>query len=121
MGDAQLLTFANGDTKMPYKSKKDFTDYMRGYQRRNVDDKVEDNRNRKEFEKRGLVHKGDGKEIDHIVPRSKGGSNDDDNLRVVKAKTNKLKSNKEEEVSKKYKRKKNKEFSKAVRKAAKNK
>lgn len=37
---------------------------------------------RREFEKKGLVHKGDHKDIDHKKPLSRGGSNDDDNLRV---------------------------------------
>jgi hypothetical protein len=37
---------------------------------------------RAEFEKKGLVHKGDGKDIDHKKPLSRGGSNADSNLRV---------------------------------------
>lgn len=43
---------------------------------------------RREMEKKGLVHKGDGKEVDHIRPLSKGGSNDNSNLRVVSRKVN---------------------------------
>lgn len=31
----------------------------------------------------GITHKGDGKDIDHIKPLSKGGSNDRSNMRVV--------------------------------------
>lgn len=38
--------------------------------------------------KRGLVHKGDGKQVDHKVELVKGGSNDNANLRVVSAHTN---------------------------------
>lgn len=38
--------------------------------------------------KKGLVHKGDGKEVDHAKPLSKGGSNTSGNLRVVSASTN---------------------------------
>lgn len=37
---------------------------------------------RDEFEKKGLVKKGDGKDIDHKKPLSRGGSNDPSNLRV---------------------------------------
>ena len=39
-------------------------------------------------EKAGLVHKGDGKAVDHIKPLSKGGTNEKSNLRVVPAKIN---------------------------------
>lgn len=38
---------------------------------------------RAEMESRGLVHKGDGKEVDHKNPLSRGGSNASSNLRVV--------------------------------------
>lgn len=37
---------------------------------------------RDRMEKRGLVRKGDGKDVDHRRPLSRGGSNDDSNLRV---------------------------------------
>lgn len=33
--------------------------------------------------KKGLVHKGDGKDVDHKTPLSKGGSKADSNLRVT--------------------------------------
>jgi hypothetical protein len=36
----------------------------------------------------GVTHKGDGKDIDHKVPLSKGGSNAKSNQRVVSAATN---------------------------------
>lgn len=36
----------------------------------------------------GVTHKGDGKDIDHKVPLSKGGSNAKSNQRVVSASTN---------------------------------
>jgi 5-methylcytosine-specific restriction endonuclease McrA len=38
---------------------------------------------RRAAEKAGLVHKGDGKDVDHIKPIDKGGSNARSNLRVV--------------------------------------
>lgn len=37
---------------------------------------------RREMEEEGKVHKGDGKDVDHKRPLSKGGDNDDSNLRV---------------------------------------
>jgi hypothetical protein len=37
---------------------------------------------RREFEEKGLVRKGDGKDVDHRRPLSRGGTNADDNLRV---------------------------------------
>lgn len=43
---------------------------------------------RRELEKAGLVRKGDGKEINHKVPLSKGGSNDRSNLEVTTRKKN---------------------------------
>lgn len=54
-------------------------------------DRAARNRNRREFEAEGRVRKGDGKEIDHKVPLSKGGSNDRSNLRVVSRTTNRAK------------------------------
>jgi hypothetical protein len=38
--------------------------------------------------KTGAVHKGDGKDVDHKKPLSKGGSNGSGNLRVKKASAN---------------------------------
>lgn len=43
---------------------------------------------RRQFEKDGKVHKGDGKDIDHKVPLSKGGSNAESNGRVTSASAN---------------------------------
>jgi len=46
-----------------------------------------DNRKRKaarrKLEAKGMVKKGDGREVDHAKPLSKGGSNADGNLRVT--------------------------------------
>lgn len=38
--------------------------------------------------KEGLVHKGDGKDVDHKRPLSKGGTNSRSNLRVVDSSSN---------------------------------
>ena len=46
------------------------------------------NKARREAEKEGKVHKGDGKEIDHVKPLSKGGSNAKANRRVVSRRKN---------------------------------
>lgn len=46
------------------------------------------NANRRAALAKGIVHKGDGKEIDHKVPLSKGGAAGGSNLRVVSASSN---------------------------------
>ena len=38
---------------------------------------------RREAEREGKVHKGDGKDVDHKTPIRKGGTNADSNIRVV--------------------------------------
>jgi 5-methylcytosine-specific restriction endonuclease McrA len=43
---------------------------------------------RRELERQGKVHKGDGKDVDHRVPLSKGGSTGLANVRVVAASKN---------------------------------
>ena len=53
-----------------------------------VKDRAERNAARSTMEKAGKVHKGDGKDVDHKVPLSKGGSTAKSNLRVVSATTN---------------------------------
>lgn len=47
--------------------------------------RVERNKARQDALKAGLVHKGDGMDVDHIDPLSKGGSTRKSNLRVVPA------------------------------------
>ena len=44
--------------------------------------RAERNAARAAMEKRGLVHKGDHKDVDHKKPLSRGGSNDPSNWRV---------------------------------------
>jgi hypothetical protein len=61
---------------------------------RKVDERSNDNKNRRDFERRGLVHKGDGKDIDHKRSVKDGGSNSPKNLRVISASKNRSKSSK---------------------------
>ena len=68
----------------------------RNYQRENkykaqpkqIEARVERNAARRMMERAGKVHKGDGLQVDHIVPLSKGGKNVMSNLRVVTAAAN---------------------------------
>lgn len=48
-----------------------------------IRNRAERNAARREMEKSGRVHKGDGKDVDHKRPMAKGGSNDRSNLRVT--------------------------------------
>lgn len=50
--------------------------------------RAEQNAARREMERAGKVHKGDGKDVDHRVPLSKGGSTERSNLRVVSSSSN---------------------------------
>jgi len=50
--------------------------------------RAEQNAARRELEREGKVHKGDGKQVDHAKPLSKGGDNRRSNLRVVPASEN---------------------------------
>ncbi len=70
--------------------------YVRNYAQENkyksspeqIHARVVRNRNRQAALASGRVHKGDGKEIDHKVPLSKGGAVGGSNLRVVSASSN---------------------------------
>lgn len=46
------------------------------------------NKARREMERKGKVHKGDGKDVDHKKPLDQGGSNDPSNWRVVSRRKN---------------------------------
>ena len=59
--------------------------YMAEYQKqpKEVEKREARNRARYQAEKKGLVHKGDGKEVDHKKMLDKGGSESMSNTRVV--------------------------------------
>lgn len=79
-------------TKKPTK-KRDYKKEYREYHGKPEQIKRRDARNkaRRMMEKEGRVRKGDGREVDHKVPLSKGGSNSRRNLRVVSRKVNRRK------------------------------
>lgn len=61
--------------------KKEYAEYhSRPEQKKN---RAMRNAARREMEDRGLVRKGDGKDVDHKKPLDRGGSNDPSNLRVM--------------------------------------
>lgn len=70
--------------------------YKRDYQEENkykatpeqIHARVLRNKARRQALEAGLVKKGDNKQIDHVKPLSKGGSNASSNLRVVSTSTN---------------------------------
>lgn len=77
---------------MPY-----MKDGKRDYKRQNalynsrpdqIANRVEQNKARREMEKAGKVSKGDGKQVDHKKPLSKGGTGNKSNLRVIPASQN---------------------------------
>ena len=73
---------------MPYKNKP--RPYKKEYQQQ-LDRGEQPKRNARERARYAMYKKGvdrDGKDIDHIVPLSKGGTNDKSNLRLVKPETN---------------------------------
>jgi hypothetical protein len=53
-----------------------------------IQNRVERNTARRRAMAAGLVHKGDGKEIDHKTPLIKGGSNAKSNQRIIDAEKN---------------------------------
>jgi hypothetical protein len=63
---------------------RDFASEYRNYQGTEKQKKNRAKRNaaRREMERDGKVHKGDGKDVDHKTPMAKGGGNGKANLRV---------------------------------------
>jgi 5-methylcytosine-specific restriction endonuclease McrA len=57
-------------------------------QPKQIEARVDRNKARRMMEAAGKVKKGDGKQVDHIVPISKGGKTVMSNLRVVTASAN---------------------------------
>lgn len=71
---------------MPYVNKpRPYKKEYEQYQGKPEQIKKRDERNaaRAKLAKKGLVRKGDGKDVDHIKPLSKGGANKVSNLRAV--------------------------------------
>jgi len=72
------------------------TNYKRNYKQENkykstpdqIHKRVLRNKARRQALREGKVHIGDNKEVDHIVPLSKGGSGGKHNQRIVSASTN---------------------------------
>lgn len=83
-------------TKTKTTKQRDYKKEYRDYHGKPEQIKKRDMRNkaRRMMEKEGRVRKGDGKEVDHKVPLSKGGSNSRRNLRIVSRTTNRRKGNK---------------------------
>lgn len=77
---------------MPYMTngKRDYKKEVAKYTSRPevVKKRVEQNKARRMMMKAGKVHKGDGKDVDHRQPLSKGGKTTKGNLRVVSASSN---------------------------------
>jgi 5-methylcytosine-specific restriction endonuclease McrA len=77
---------------MPYKNKEDrkYTAIAQAYDGSPEikERRAARNRARYQLEKEGLVSKGDGKQVDHIKPLSKGGSTKRENLRAVSTHAN---------------------------------
>lgn len=74
-------------------------DYEREYRKFQSSEKAKKdraarNRVRRQALREGRVKKGDSKEIDHIVPLSKGGSTSESNTRIVSRTTNRKKGTK---------------------------
>lgn len=75
--------------KLPRNYKEEYAEYHgKKIQKKN---RAARNHARDVMEKRGRVHKGDGKAVDHKVPLMRGGSASIKNLQVMSAKSNRKK------------------------------
>jgi hypothetical protein len=66
---------------MPRDYKKEYQNYQGRPEQ--IANRAKRNAARSEMEKKGVVSKGDGKDIDHKTPIAKGGGNGSGNLRAV--------------------------------------
>ena len=74
---------------MPYKNPEDRASYAKYEQKPEIIKKrTARNKARAMLMKEGLVHKGDGKDVDHKQPLSKGGTTKRNNLTVKSASAN---------------------------------
>jgi len=77
---------------MPYmkNGKRDYkTEYNKYHSKEeSKSDRAARNKGRRILQSAGLVHKGDGKDVDHKQPLSKGGSDERPNLRVKSKSSN---------------------------------
>lgn len=74
---------------MPYANKADRPSYPAYDQKPAVKKKrAQRNKARRMLEREGVVHKGDGKDVDHKTPLSKGGTTTRSNLKAVPASKN---------------------------------
>jgi hypothetical protein len=74
---------------MPYKNPEDRASYAKYEQKPEIIKKrAARNKARAMLMKEGLVHKGDGKDVDHKQPLSKGGTTKRSNLTIKSASSN---------------------------------
>lgn len=66
---------------MPRDYKKEYANYQGKPEQ--IENRAKRNAARAEMAKKGLVRKGDGKDVDHRTPIAKGGGNGSGNLRAV--------------------------------------
>jgi 5-methylcytosine-specific restriction endonuclease McrA len=76
----------NGERDYSYDTKYESSKQQRA-------NRVERDLARRELTKEGKVSKGDRKDVDHIKPVSKGGTNSRSNLRAISASANRSKGN----------------------------
>lgn len=66
---------------MPRNYKQEYANYQGKPEQ--IANRAKRNSARAEMEKKGVVHKGDGKDVDHKTPLAKGGGNGTGNLRAI--------------------------------------